>query len=463
MNPQTNTAPQEQPEAPASFAAILPLLLFLLIFIGTGVSLSLTGVDMAFYQLSATVAILPAIALALMQGRARLAKKITIFLTGVGEINIITMCMIYLLAGGFAATATAIGSVDATVNFGLSLVPPAFILPGLFLIGAFVSTAMGTSMGTVAAITPIALGVAAQTSIEVPVLMGVVLGGAMFGDNLSMISDTTIAATRGAGAEMRDKFKMNGLIALTAAIISCVIFTLVGSSGELTGTFEYDLIKVVPYIFVLLFALTGCNVFVLLLAGIGVAGAVGIFTNSITIIEFAQAVGSGMSGMFEICIIALLLRGVSGVVRDLGGIDWMVAKMVSKVKTRKGAEYMIAAMVSIFDAALANNTIAIILAAPLTRQMAAEHNISPKRVASLLDIFACVVQGIIPHGGQILLAVTLTGLSPFDLIIHNYYVYILAIVTIITIQFGLMKTREEKEGIPLYDENMEPVAKKGNL
>ena len=176
MNPQTYTAPQEQQEAPASFAAILPLLLFLLIFIGTGVSLSLAGVDMAFYQLSATVAILPAIALALMQGRARLSKKITIFLTGVGEINIITMCMIYLLAGGFAATATAIGSVDATVNFGLSLVPPAFILPGLFLIGAFVSTAMGTSMGTVAAITPIALGVAAQTSIEVPVLMGVVLG-----------------------------------------------------------------------------------------------------------------------------------------------------------------------------------------------------------------------------------------------------------------------------------------------
>ena len=262
---------------------------------------------------------------------------------------------------------------------------------------------------------------------------------------------------------MWDTFKMNGLSALTAAMISCVIVTLVGSSGELTGTFEYDLIKVVPYIFVLLFALTGCNVFVLLLAGIGVAGAVGIFTNSITIIEFAQALGSGMSGMFEICIIALLLRGVSGVVRDLGGIDWMVAKMVSKVKTRKGAEYMIAAMVSIFDAALANNTIAIILAAPLTRQMAAEHNISPKRVASLLDIFACVVQGIIPHGGQILLAVTLTGLSPFDLIIHNYYVYILAIVTIITIQFGLMKTREEKEGIPLYDENMEPVAKKGNL
>ena len=187
MNPQTYTAPQEQQEAPASFAAILPLLLFLLIFIGTGVSLSLAGVDMAFYQLSATVAILPAIALALMQGRARLSKKITIFLTGVGEINIITMCMIYLLAGGFAATATAIGSVNATVNFGLSLVPPAFILPGLFLIGAFVSTAMGTSMGTVAAITPIALGVAAQTSIEVPVLMGMVLGGAMFGDNLSMI------------------------------------------------------------------------------------------------------------------------------------------------------------------------------------------------------------------------------------------------------------------------------------
>lgn len=445
--------------------SFIPLLTFLAVYLGAGVVFSLMGTENPFKQISREFAVLCGLTTVILLSRSRKNIDLNIDLVAkhCGEPGVMLMIMIFALAGAFSGAAEAMGGTEAAVNFGLSIIPRQFVFAGVFVISSALGLATGTSMGTIAAIGPIALGIAEEADLSAGVAIAAVIGGGMFGDNLSVISDTTIAATRGAGCKMNDKFKMNGLIALTAAIISCVIFTLVGSSGELTGTFEYDLIKVVPYIFVLLFALTGCNVFVLLLAGIGVAGAVGIFTNSITIIEFAQALGSGMSGMFEICIIALLLRGVSGVVRDLGGIDWMVAKMVSKVKTRKGAEYMIAAMVSIFDAALANNTIAIILAAPLTRQMAAEHNISPKRVASLLDIFACVVQGIIPHGGQILLAVTLTGLSPFDLIIHNYYVYILAIVTIITIQFGLMKTREEKEGIPLYDENMEPVAKKGNL
>ena len=275
MNPQTYTAPQEQQEAPASFAAILPLLLFLLIFIGTGVSLSLAGVDMAFYQLSATVAILPAIALALMQGRARLSKKITIFLTGVGEINIITMCMIYLLAGGFAATATAIGSVDATVNFGLSLVPPAFILPGLFLIGAFVSTAMGTSMGT--AIVPNAGGVANKAGLSLPLFLGACVGGAMFGDNLSMISDTTIAATRTQGCEMGDKFRMNFLIVLPAALLTVALLWFSASGGTEVTLHDFELIRVLPYIAVLVLALTGLNAFIVLATGILLSGLVGLF------------------------------------------------------------------------------------------------------------------------------------------------------------------------------------------
>lgn len=457
---------ESQKKKTYGLTAFIPLFVFLAIYLGSGILFAILGYGGdSFKQIPRTAALIAALLVCLcMGGKERnLEYRMDTFCKGAADANTMIMVVIFLLAGAFSGVASAMGGVEATANLGLTFVPQQFIFSGIFIISAFVATAMGTSMGTISAIGPIAVAVAEGAGVSLSVALGSVLGGAMFGDNLSMISDTTIAATRGAGAEMKDKFKMNGLIALTAAIISCVIFTLVGSSGELTGTFDYDLVKVVPYIFVLLFALTGCNVFVLLLAGIGVAGAVGIFTNSITIIEFAQAIGSGMSGMFEICIIALLLRGISGVVRDLGGIDWMVAKMVSKVKTRKGAQYMIAAMVSLFNAALANNTIAIILAAPLTRQMAAEHNISPKRVASLLDIFACVVQGIIPHGGQILLAVTLTGLSPFELIVHNYYVFILAIVTIITIQFDLMKTKEEKEEIPLYDENMEPIAKKGNL
>ena len=281
----------------------------------------------------------------------------------------------------------------------------------------------------------------------------------MFGDNLSMISDTTIAATRGAGCNMKDKFKMNGLIALISAIITCVLLTVIGTgNAEITGTFEYDIVKVIPYIFILVFALTGVNVFFLLLAGVAVAGVIGMATGTLTIVGVSQGMVSGMSGMYEICIVTLMMRGMSGVVRDLGGIDWMVNKMVSKVRSRKGAEYMISAMVSLFDLALGNNTIAIILAAPLVRDMAVEHNIAPKRVASLLDIFACVVQGIIPHGGQVLLCITLTGLSPFTIAGYGFYMYILAIVTIVTIQFGLMRTKEEKAGIKLYDENNQPIA-----
>ena len=216
----------------ANFRALLPMIVFLVLFIGTGIALTAAGADMPFYQLSATVAIIPAIVLAILQGKDDLNKKIGVFLSGVGEINIITMCMIFLLAGGFASVASAIGGVKATVNFGLSLLPPSMILPGLFLIGAFISTAMGTSMGTVAAIAPIAVGVGEQTDIPLALLLGVVMSGAMFGDNLSMISDTTIAATRTQGCEMKDKFRMNLLIALPAALVTLALLWFDGASGQ---------------------------------------------------------------------------------------------------------------------------------------------------------------------------------------------------------------------------------------
>jgi len=227
----------------ANFRALLPMIVFLVLFIGTGIALTATGADMPFYQLSATVAIIPAIVLAILQGKDDLNKKIGVFLSGVGEINIITMCMIFLLAGGFASVASAIGGVKATVNFGLSLLPPSMILPGLFLIGAFISTAMGTSMGTVAAIAPIAVGVGEQTDIPLALLLGVVMSGAMFGDNLSMISDTTIAATRTQGCEMKDKFRMNLLIALPAALVTLALLWFAGASGQVVKHEEYQFIR----------------------------------------------------------------------------------------------------------------------------------------------------------------------------------------------------------------------------
>ena len=440
--------------------ALVPFLIFVVIYLGAGLILQSQGVEMAFYQFPSVTAMFIALLVAFAMTKGTMNERFKIFAKGAANEDVLTMLMIYLLAGAFSGVAAAMGGRDATVNLGLSLIPVHFLTAGVFIISAFMGTATGTSMGTIGAIVPIAVGVADKADLSIPLMLGACVGGAMFGDNLSMISDTTIAATRGAGCEMRDKFKMNGAMAAVASVATIIVLAIVGSGAELTGDFHYDIIKVVPYLFVLVFALTGCNVFILLLAGIIVAAVVGFATGSLDAIGFAQAVSSGMSGMYEICIIALLLRGISGVAEELGAIDWLVKKMTSQVKTRKGAEYMTAGMVSVFDAALANNTIAILMAAPLTREMVAKHNVAPKRVASLLDIFSCIVQGIIPHGGQVLLCITLTGLSPFSIIAANYYVFFLAIVSICTIQFGLGRTKEEKAGIAMYDENNEVVSLK---
>ena len=441
----------------------LPLLTFLAIYLGGGLIFTAVGYGGdSFKQIPRMAALVGALLVCMLLGgkERSLEFRMDTFCKGMSNQGTMIMIMVFLLAGAFSGVAKAMGGVQATANLGLSLVPTQFLFAGLFLISAFMATAMGTSMRTISAVGPIAVAVAESANLNMAFAIGTVLGGAMFGDNLSMISDTTIAATRGCGCEMRDKFKMNGLIAAVAAVLAMIVYTIVGSAAELTGDFTYDIIKVVPYIFILVFALTGCNVFVLLLAGIGVAGAIGFGTGSFDVPGFAQAMGSGMSGMYDICLIALLLRGVGGIAEELGAIDWLVKKMHASVKSRKGAEYMTAGMVSVFDAALANNTIAIMMAAPLVRKVVADHNVAPKRVASLLDIFSCVVQGIIPHGGQVLLCISLTGLSPFSVIGANFYCFILAIVAICTIQFGLLKTKEEKEGIKMYDENDEVIALK---
>lgn len=291
--------------------ALLPLVLFLLLFIGTGALLSSRGVDMAFYQLSAAVAVLPAIALALAMGREKLNKKISIFLAGVGDINIITMCMIYLLAGGFASVAKSIGGVEATVNLGLAFIPAPLVLPGLFVIAAFVATAMGTSMGTIAAIAPIAAGIAQQTDISSGLLMGTIVGGAMFGDNLSMISDTTIAATRTQDCAMSDKFKMNVRIVLPAAAIAILVLVLMGDTGTVTSTGEWQFLRILPYLVILGLAVSGVNVFVVLAAGIVLAGAVGIFTlDEYSLLTLSQDIYAGFAGMHEILVLSMFVGGL---------------------------------------------------------------------------------------------------------------------------------------------------------
>lgn len=430
-----------------SAAALLPLVFFLVLFIGTGSVLSSKGTSMAFYQLSAAVAILPAIALSLFLGKLNDKESFTTqlneFIAGVGDFNIITMCLIYLLAGAFASVATAIGGVSSTVNLGLSLVPASFVLPGLFLIGAFVSTAMGTSMGTIAAIAPIAVGVGEQTTIGLPLLMGAVLGGAMFGDNLSMISDTTIAATRTQGCEMKDKFRMNFAIALPAAIAAVVVFAVLGASGNVTSTADYSVLKALPYIIILAMALLGVNVFIVLATGIVFTGAVGVGTMpEYTLLTFSQDIYKGFNGMLEIMVLSMFIGGLGELIRRQGGIGWLLARIdalasraSSKNKQRTG-ELSIAGLVSLADACTANNTVAIILSGGVAKEIAEKNGIDPRRSASILDIFSCVVQGLVPYAAQVLLAGSVAALSPLTVISTNYYGMVLAVAGLIAIFTG---------------------------
>jgi Na+/H+ antiporter NhaC len=423
--------------------ALLPLVLFLLLFIGTGALLSSRGVDMAFYQLSAAVAVLPAIALALAMGREKLNKKISIFLAGVGDINIITMCMIYLLAGGFASVAKSIGGVEATVNLGLAFIPAPLVLPGLFVIAAFVATAMGTSMGTIAAIAPIAAGIAQQTDISSGLLMGTIVGGAMFGDNLSMISDTTIAATRTQDCAMSDKFKMNVRIVLPAAAIAILVLVLMGDTGTVTSTGEWQFLRILPYLVILGLAVSGVNVFVVLAAGIVLAGAVGIFTlDEYSLLTLSQDIYAGFAGMHEILVLSMFVGGLGELIRFNGGLQWLLERISGLAHraggsdSRRSGEFGIAALVSLADVCIANNTVAIILTGRLAREISQDTGVDPRRSASLLDIFSCIVQGLVPYAAQVLLAGSIAKISPVAVAANNWYCIVLAGISCVSIFTG---------------------------
>lgn len=423
--------------------ALLPLAVFLILFLGSGIYFQLQGEEMAFYQFPSPVAAAIGIIVAFIIGKDSIDKKMQTFVEGVGDSNIIIMCMIYLLAGGFSQVSAAMGGVDSTVNFGLSIIPQSLILPGLFVIAAFVSTAMGTSMGTISAVAPIAVDMAIKAQLPLPVAVGAVVGGAFFGDNLSMISDTTIAATRTQGCQMRDKFIMNFKIALPAAIITIIIMLISGTSGHIPEDLSYNFIKVIPYLSVLILALLGINVFTVLIIGTVMSGAIGLFDGSFTFIEFTQHIYEGYKGMQEIFVLSLLIGGLANLIAKEGGIDYLIDAVSSRIKSKKGAEVGIGVLVSVADICTANNTVAIVLTGPMAKQIADEHDIDSRRSASILDIFSCVWQGIIPYGAQMLLAGSIAKISPVQIMPYLYYPYILAIVTLIAIAAGFPKVREK--------------------
>ncbi|MGR5233516.1 Na+/H+ antiporter NhaC family protein [Vibrio rotiferianus] len=427
-----------------SAIALLPLVLFLALFIGVGTYLSLQGVDFAFYQLPAPIAVLPAIILALILSKDKLNRSIEHFMRGVGHQDIIAMCMIYLLAGAFAAVAKASGGVDATVNLGLSAIPTSMILPGIFLISAFIATAMGTSMGTIAAVAPVALGIAQSAGMSLPLTAGVVLSGAMFGDNLSIISDTTIAATRSQGCEMKDKFKENIRIALPAALVALVIFAFNSTATQVPDTGPIEWLKVLPYVTILILAVSGMNVFVVLSIGIVLAGGVSLSSiDNYGLTNFAQDVYSGFGNMQEIFLLSMLIGGLSELMRRQGGLAFLTNLVSGIIRTfgsshpkqanSRASELGIAGLVSMVNTCTANNTVAIIVSGSVARQLAEENNVSPRRSASLLDIFSCVIQGVLPYGAQVLLLGSVFNLSPLDVVANSYYCFALAIAAIVAV------------------------------
>ncbi|RTE67435.1 Na+/H+ antiporter NhaC family protein [Amphritea opalescens] len=423
--------------------ALLPLLLFLALFIGSGVYYQSVNVDYAFYQISAPVAILPAVVLALLLGSGALHARLDTFIKGVGDSNIITMCLIYLLAGAFASVAKAVGGVDATVNFGLSFIPAQFVLPGLFVITAFIATAMGTSMGTIAAMAPIAVGLTEVSDLSLPLCIGAVVGGAMFGDNLSIISDTTIAATRSQGCNMRDKFRMNFKIALPAALITLVWLYLQGTDAEITQDTDYQLLKVLPYLVVLTMALTGFNVFLVLFSGILLAGAIGLSgLESYSIAQYSKDIYAGYTGMQEIMILSMLIGGLGALMKAQGGLEFLarqIERLTSKANSAanpRAGEAAISAAVALTNVCTANNTVSIIICGGLARDIAERQHVDPRRSACLLDIFSCMVQGLLPYGAQVLLAGSIAGLSPLVIIGNIQYTWLLGVIALGTIIFG---------------------------
>ena len=447
----------------ANGAALLPFIVFVLVYLATGLILNAMGVEMAFYQVAAPVCILPAIILAFIMFEGSIDDKFNDFVRGCGDENIIIMCLIYILAGAFATVSKSSGGVDSVVNFALSLIPVQFVTAGIFLISCFISISTGTSVGTISAVGPIAVGVATKGNLPLPLVLGALVGGAMFGDNLSVISDTTIAATRTQNVAMKDKFRANIKIALPAAIITFVILLVVGKpEGEVDlGDLSYNFILIIPYLFVLITALAGMNVFLVLTSGIVLSGIIGMITGGLTMMTFAQNIFTGFSGMFEIFLLSLLTGGLSYMVSSNGGIEWLVQKIRGFAKDAKSAEVSIALLTLLTDAATANNTVAIIIDGPVAKEISKDFKVDPRRSASFLDTFSCVMQGIIPYGAQVLIAAGLTkelgalAVSPVQIIPFLWYQALLAVFAIISIfvRFADPKTGWDFENDVPLEEN----------
>lgn len=415
--------------------ALSPLILLIaMIALFTGYSAEESHKDTS---LSLTVAfMISSIYAVAISGGMPIKKRIDTYSRGAGANNLMLMLWIYVLAGAFAASAKAMGAVDATVNLALSLLPASMILPGLFLAACFISLSIGTSVGTIVALVPIAAGLAHSVDANLALTVAIIVGGAYFGDNLSFISDTTVVATQTQGCQMSDKFRVNALIVIPAAIIILIIYGVLGAGTKApTHIDAVQYMKVLPYIIVLVTAIAGMNVMAVLTLGSILCGIIGIIDGGYDIFGWFSAMGNGVIGMGELIIIAMMAGGMLEIIRENGGIDFIISKITAHVNSKRGAELSIAALVSMVNICTANNTVAILTVGNISKKIGDKFGVDNRKAASILDTFSCTIQGLIPYGVQMLLAAGLSGLSPLDIIPYLYYPMAIGLAALFAILF----------------------------
>ena len=411
--------------------ALSPLFVFLCLYLVTSIIVN------DFYKVPITVAFLVSscYAIAITRG-LKLDQRVYQFSVGASNKNIMLMIWIFILAGAFAQSAKEMGAIDATVNLTLHILPDNLLLAGIFIASCFISLSIGTSVGTIVALTPVATGLALKTGIELPFMVAIVVGGSFFGDNLSFISDTTIASTKTQGCVMRDKFRVNSMIVVPAALIVLIIYIVQGLSITAPPQVqEIEWLKVIPYLVVLGTAIAGINVMIVLLLGIISTAIIGLATGSFGIFDWFGAMGNGITGMGELIIITLLAGGMLETIRYNGGIDFIIGKLTRHVNGKRGAELSIAALVSIANLCTANNTIAIITTGPIAKDIAGKFNLDRRKTASILDTFSCFIQGIIPYGAQLLMAAGLAKISPISIVGNLYYPFTMGTFALLAILF----------------------------
>lgn len=436
-------------QIPPRLSALLPILIFLIIYVGSGIYFQyIQKQDQGFYIMPVVVAFMLALTAALFQNKkVTFQEKLKIMAAGVGDENIIVMILIFLFAGAFSSLATAAGGSESISYFLLSIIPPNQVVLGFFLISCIISMAMGTSTGTISVLVPIGLITAQAAALNLPAVIATIVCGAMFGDNMSFISDTTIAATKTQGCEMKDKFKVNFFIALPAALVTILILLIGFNSTGQIDIQPYNIFQALPYFIVLVMALAGINVLIVLGSGIVMFAVVGLLTQpEFFFSNIFISMGEGTSGMFETIIVTILVSSMGALMKNNGGFAYILNFIKKRFKGNSGGQLGIALLSSVMDIATANNTVAIVMAAPIAKDISREYDIAPKKTASLMDIFSCIFQGLIPYGAQILIAIGLAAeykLSAFDLMPYMYYIYLLLISSLISI-FITKRKKQEK-------------------